>query len=151
MFQASHLSGLSLLGNLSLPAGRHVQDCQGYSFVHRWKTLEVQGPLVVLAAQVLQSGPEDQEERDPDCRCLPSDLSLLGSLVVQMNHLHHHLEFLPLQEVLVNLANVKKRRLCLLMVRELSGSLALIPQQFALISCVIRQFQVNVLQTRSEK
>lgn len=36
-------------------------------------------------------------------RVLPSDLSLLGSLVLQADHRHRQLEFLAILEVLLNL------------------------------------------------
>lgn len=84
----SHLSGLSLQGNLSLPAHRDARVLQGCSFVLLWKSLAVQGDLVNPEDQEPLDVLGDQAEIPLERQLHPSDLSLLGSLVVQADH-HH--------------------------------------------------------------
>lgn len=84
----SHLSGLSLLGNLSLPAHRDARVLQGCSFVLLWKSLEVQEDLVNPENQEPLDVLGDRAEISLEHRLHLSGLSLLGSLVVQADHRH---------------------------------------------------------------
>ncbi len=99
----SHLSGPSLLGNLSPPAHQDALALQQRSLVLLKKSLEDQGDLVDPGDQEHLHVLGDLARTVLEHRFLPSDLSLLGSRVIQVDLRRRQLEVLVLLEVLLNL------------------------------------------------